>query len=536
MSIIDQFSMNVFKFRKSNMRLANTLILLLIFNLSFGLHASSMETITIDGNLCVADRVLVKFNKVELIKYFSEVESVSKDQIKKALGLPDEAIIEDSGFILFQKANKTYTSKYPKFPFNLDSFQIVQLNHSVGVAHCLDALAENSLLEYVEVDGVGDGGDIVPNDPNFPLQYHHNNIQSPKAWEITQGSSDVIVAILDTGVTTTLSEFQGRVVPGFDFVNNDSDPTDDHGHGTRIAGVMGATANNNVRVAGVNWHCKIMPVKVLDEENLGRYSDWISGINFAVANGAHVINLSSGGGSNSTSLSNTVRNAINSGVIFITITHNDGKNNIRLPGRIEEAITVGSSEASDVWSDFSNYGSRIDIVAPGRTIYSVSNDGGIRSATGTSYSAPQVAGVAALLLSIIPDMNQETVHTLLRLGADDQVGDSKDTAGFDIYHGWGRLNAYQSLQLITTKIKKIELMADQSVNMTWDSPANANNKRPYGIQYSTDLMNWTDIVTPQNIDYTTNGETKWFDNGSETSAISDTVKNRFYRIYIRSLN
>lgn len=129
------------------------------------------------------------------------------------------------------------------------------------------------------------------------------------AWDITHGTTNVIVAVLDSGLTPS-AEFTNRLVAGYNFVSNTTDTTDDHGHGTAVAGVILANANNTNLVAGVDWYCRLMPIKVLDANNTGLYSWWAQGIDFAVTNGAKVINLSAGGSSTSTTLTRTITNAI----------------------------------------------------------------------------------------------------------------------------------------------------------------------------------------------------------------------------------
>jgi cell wall-associated protease len=196
-----------------------------------------------------------------------------------------------------------------------------------------------------------------------------------------------------------------------------------------VAGTLAANANNGLLVAGVDWHCRLMPVKVLDGDNYGFYSWWAQGIDFAVANGAKVINLSSGGDLNSAVLTTSIMNAIAQGVIFVTITHNRGENFVRFPGRLAAAITVGATERDGVKTDFSNWGQGIDLVAPGRDIYTVTTAGGITRWWGTLFAAPQVAGAAALLAALRPTINQSELEMLLTLGAIDQGGDELDVAG-----------------------------------------------------------------------------------------------------------
>jgi subtilisin family serine protease len=346
-------------------------------------------------------------------------------------------------------------------------------------------------VRFAEPDGLGTGGATIPNDPNFGVQWHHRNtasdgpvradMHSVEAWDIATGSTGVVLAVLDTGLAAGLADFSGRVVAGYDFVNDDADPADDHGHGTAVAGAACATGNNGVRVAGVDWRCRIMPLKVLNSNNTGVYSWWAAGIDWAVAEGADVINLSAGGATSSFTLETAIQDAIAQGVIVVTITHNDGTGTIRFPGRLEACITVGSTGRDDAVTGFSNYGPQIDLVAPGTNIYTLTRTGGVQQWWGTSFSAPLVAGTSSLLRSIDPTLTQEQVRTLLCAGADDQVGDALDEPGFDVHYGHGRLNALATLQLADVRLQAPEVEGG-AITLRWSSPSNAVVKTPFVVE------------------------------------------------------
>ena len=397
---------------------------------------------------------------------------------------------------------------------------------------CVQELAAHPWVDYAEPDGLGTGG-VLPNDPNFGSQWHHRNvakpsasIQTPLAWDITQGSTNVLIAVLDSGLSPS-AEFEGRTVPGYNFAYGNTDTTDDHGHGTAVAGTAAATANNSTLVAGVDWRCRIMPVKVLDSGNSGLYSWWAQAIDFAVGSGARIINLSAGGSGSDSTLTRAITNAIAAGVIFVTITHNDGTGTIRFPGNLTNCITVGATDAQDRRAGFSNYGPQIDLCAPGTNIYTVGATGVLQTWWGTSFSAPQVAGVCGLLVSVVPDLSPADARLLLCAGADDGVGDATDTPGFDNYHGWGRLNAYNSLLLARTRVDQVT-RSNQLVRLSWRSPPNASNKQPCQVQFTTALTGpWTTATASSA--YTLSGtRTSWPD----TNATAGT---RYYRVRLRPL-
>jgi len=465
------------------------------------------------------DHLIVKFHQSRAEAFAGVHRTNVLDDLSRELKEPSVEVVD----------------AFPESPAPLNKvdfrrFKFLRLKPPAKPHDIMQRLKNHPLVEYVELDHVGTGGGTVPNDPNYGSQWHLPKIAAPNAWDITTGSSSVIVAVLDTGLNNSDGEFTGRTVAGYDFVNNDSDPADDHGHGTAGAGVIAANANNGVLVAGVDWKCKVMPIKVLDANNSGFYSWWAAGLDWAVAHGCKVANLSGGGGSSDTTLSQSILNAIANGVIFVTITHNDGSGTIRFPGSLTNCITLGATDAQDRRSLFSNYGPQIDLVAPGTNIYTVYYTGGLTYWWGTSFAAPQASGVAALLASLKPNITHEQVQTLLCAGAEDQVGDASDTPGFDNFYGWGRLNAYNTLLLAQTQVTAIR--SNNDVTLSWRSPANAASKKPYRIQFANSASGpWTTLGTSSNFTYGATNSS-WRDNGSETGGLPALY--RFYRLRIVS--
>jgi hypothetical protein len=460
------------------------------------------------------------------------------------LGLPEGAELIESGYAQWRRehSKKAQRADSSGRDSDWDAHFLVRLPRGLNVESALKMLRENPLVDYAEPDYIATAAGsttVFPTDPDFHLQWHHNNpgrpipadIQSTHAWALTRGSTNVVVAVLDTGCNGTLSEFSGRMLAGYDFVNRDADPSDDNGHGTEVAGVLAANANNGLLVAGVDWRCKILPVKVLASDRSGLFSTLADGIDWAVERGAHIISLSAGGTQDNMTLSNAVARAINRGVVFVAAVHNDGAS-IRFPARIPGVIAVGASTELDRRASFSNFGPELSLLAPGTNIYTVGRFGLRQVTWGTSMAAPQVAGAAALLLSIRPDLTPSQVRELLCAGADDQVGAAgQDTPGFDHHHGFGRLNIHASLLLARAQLEI--LRGTNSVQLSWIAPSNSSIKRPFEIQFSNRPEGpWQTLPDSSQIIFS-EGRANWVDDGSETGSPPAFNTPRFYRLKIR---
>lgn len=363
----------------------------------------------------------------------------------------------------------------------------------------IDQYKNINLFEYVEHDFIGSGGGkkstiqaTVPNDTYFSRQYGLYNdgtfaltsatndadIDMELGWDIETGDQSIVVAVLDAGVKLNHPEFSGRLwvnsnetlngidddnngyiddINGWDFANNDKNPTDDHGHGTNVAGIIGANSNNNLGYSGVDWNCKLMIAKILDQNNSGYYSWWTDAIYYAVDNGAKIINMSVGGSGYSSTMKAAIDYAYNSGVTVVACMMNENNNVTYYPAGYQNTIAVGSTDPNDErsspfsWSTTSgsNYGSHIDVVAPGSYTYGLDFDSNTNYDNywgGTSQATPLVTGLSSLLLSQDSSRTPSDIRIIIRNTAEDQVGNSsEDVSGFDIYYGYGRINAYQAL-------------------------------------------------------------------------------------------
>ena len=304
--------------------------------------------------------------------------------------------------------------------------------------------------------------DNVPNDPHFGEQWALNNVgqdggkaradlDALKAWLKTKGSSDVVVAVLDSGVDYTHRDLVTNMwirpdnipqysddelgtfndLQGFDANSNSPDPMDDNGHGTHCAGIIGAEGNNNEGIAGINWKVQIMPLKFLGRGGFGTTKDAIEAINYAIDRkqkgvNIRVINASWGSTSYSKALEDAIRAAGEQGILFVAAAGNATTNNDKRPHYpsnydLPNVISVAALDRTDSLASFSNYGAKtVHIAAPGREILSTWLNDEYREASGTSMATPYVAGIAALIVAHDPDISMEKLRERL-LGSVDKL-------------------------------------------------------------------------------------------------------------------
>ncbi|MBN2373378.1 peptidase S8 [bacterium] len=337
----------------------------------------------------------------------------------------------------------------------------------INIQELIVRLNMEPVVLFAEPNYVGQVS-FVPNDPFYLYQWHLKVINLENAWGLSTGLG-VTVAVLDTGVAfenfdiyAKAPDLSGtRFVTGWDFVNGDANPDDDNGHGTHITGTIAQTTNNAYGCAGVAFNSTIMPVKVMDSDGNGALADIVNGIYFAVNNGAKVINMSFGFGDNpSLSLETAVNFAYDNGVTMVCSAGNKSTDIPNYPASYPKCISVSGVRYDLTLGDYSNYGSQIDICAPGGDltidqnldgypdgILQQSHDGtnytvfNLLLGRGTSWSAAHVSGVIALMQSLSGgiltplQVDQILKQTAIDLG----------TPGWDQYYGYGLVDAYAAL-------------------------------------------------------------------------------------------
>ncbi|MBN1321428.1 MAG: S8 family serine peptidase [Thermoleophilia bacterium] len=297
---------------------------------------------------------------------------------------------------------------------------------------------------------------LEPNDPMYPPstqrsvgQWGPKRVGLPEAWDITTGSADVTLAVIDTGINPDIYDFSGRIVSPYSAINQSVDwpAFEDHnGHGTAVAGVAVARGNDGQAMAGAAWNVSIMPVKI-SESGESDTTVLSQGIIYAADNGADIINISFSGGQSSQTLTAAVAYAVARGVVIVAAAGNQGESSVGYPAALPNVIAVGATDSSDKrWVDSdglaSNMGSDLDLVAPGKLILSYTDaaPNSFGYYRGTSLSTPLVAGVAALMRSVDPALTPQHLTAILTTTADD-LG----TAGWDVEYGWGLVDAEEAV-------------------------------------------------------------------------------------------
>jgi subtilisin family serine protease len=303
----------------------------------------------------------------------------------------------------------------------------------------------------------------TPSDPYFPSQWHLSTIQAPSAWDRTTGAAGITIGMIDSGVESTHPDLSPKLVTGWNFTTGTSVTGDNTGHGTATAGTAGAATNNGAGVAGVAWTNPIMPLVVVDSSGNAMYSNMASAITYAADHGVRVMNMSLAGPSGSSTLQSAINYAWNKGSIVVASAGNYGTSTPYYPAACDNVVAVSATDSNDAIASFSNFGSWIDLAAPGASILTTSTGGSYGSWSGTSFSAPIVAGVAALVLSAKPSLSPNSLVSLLEQNSDD-LGAS----GYDIYYGYGRVNAYKAV----TAALGSSSIAPPSVSIT--SPTNGS--------------------------------------------------------------
>jgi subtilisin family serine protease len=289
----------------------------------------------------------------------------------------------------------------------------------------------------------------TPADPLYPQQWALQKVSAPAAWNVEVGSTrPVTVAVLDTGADFGHPDLAGRLLAGLDVLSPGATPQDDHTHGTHVAGIIAAGTNNRIGVAGLSWGAQVLPVKALDAHGAGSTCNVVAAVAYTATQSVQVVNMSLGApGPCPAAMQDAVDVATHAGALVVAAAGNSGAdfNTTESPANCDGTFGVAATDAADHAASFSNFGSYVDVAAPGVDILSTVIDPkthkhGYANLSGTSMACPMVAGLAALLVAEHADWTPQQVvdritHTSVDLG----------THGWDPHFGAGRIDAARAL-------------------------------------------------------------------------------------------
>ncbi|WNB92412.1 S8 family peptidase [Bacillus sp. NEB1478] len=349
---------------------------------------------------------------------------------------PKELIVHFKDSVTNTAAKEIVSKNGGQITDKSDHFYVVKVNSS-STNDAVEKYENLNTVEYAEPNATFHAT-YVPNDPFYKTQqYAPQKVAAEQAWDVTQSSSSVKIAVVDTGVDYNHPDLEGKVIKGHDFVADDENPIDENEHGTHVAGIAAANTNNGVGVAGLAPKASILAVRVLDAEGSGSLDDVAQGIRYAADQGAQVINLSLGGNLGTKTLEDAVNYAWNKGSVVVAAAGNSGVALPSYPAYYENAIAVAATDQNDQKASFSNFGTWVDIAAPGVDIYSTIPLNRYASFSGTSMASPVVAGVAGLLAA--QGKNASQIRSALESTADPITGTGT------LFQN-GRVNAAKAVQ------------------------------------------------------------------------------------------
>ncbi|MCG8606897.1 S8 family serine peptidase, partial [bacterium] len=364
---------------------------------------------------------------------------------------------------------------------------------TVDLAEAIEAYRQDPNVVYVQPNYVHQI-DLTPNDPNFNRQREMKILQAEEAWDLQLAEPNVVVGVIDTGMDYNHEDLRSAIwvntgedlnqngqvdstdfngvdddgngfvddLHGWDFVDApsfpdggdfqvpDNDPLDQNGHGTSVAGLIGATGNNETGIAGIAFGCRIMNLRAGTSLGFLEEDDVAAAVVYAVENGAQIINMSFGDEVASPLLRDVMQFAYRQNCVLVASAGNSNTDKVHYPSGFAETISVGATDFEDGLAGFSNFGSSVDLVAPGVDLFTTMRENQYGPFSGTSAAAPMVSGLAALILSRTPQLSNESVKGLITSTADD-LGDE----GWDLLYGAGRVNALKALRSPTFSVARI---------------------------------------------------------------------------------
>jgi len=361
-----------------------------------------------------------------------------------------EEILQNQVDTLFDFVDGRTSRLYPSF-----NMAEIKLHENADVMDSIEVLTRKDEVVYAEPNYLIETSGI-PNDPGYGSLWAMDKIDAPKAWNMTTGSDEIVVPVIDTGIDYNHPDLRDNIWTsdeghhGYNAVNDSYDPMDDQGHGTHVAGTIGAVGDNDLGVVGVNWNVSLMGIKILDSDGSGNIGDAISGLEYVLErkrDGENIIVTSNSwwGDTRSELLYEAIEQHNEEGILFVTAAGNEGLDNGERPSYpanydLPNIISVAATDKNDGLARFSNYGRRsVHVGAPGVEINSTKLDGEYGHASGTSMAVPHVSGLAALLSSHNSSYDHNNLKNIILSSVD-----TSDSLRNKTLVG-GRINAYSSI-------------------------------------------------------------------------------------------
>lgn len=409
----------------------------------------------------VSDEVIVKFKN-----HLINIGATNSNIPMNSINIRSQQVLNVFISLEVQKIEQAFQKYYYNNVFgnqiktpDLSLIYLLKLKQNSNIENAISALRNLPEVEYAQPNYLIHTF-LTPNDTYYSSQWALPKISAEAAWDIETGSSESAIAIIDTGVAYTHEDLINKITLGYDFVNSDNDPYDDNGHGTHTAGIAGALANNSKGIAGMNWQIPIMAIKVLNYDGVGSSINVANGLVYAADNNAKTISMSFGYYEDNPTIKDAIIYAYSKGCTLVGAAGNDNTSTPTYPAAYNDyVIAVAATDQNDLRSDWgtsssgariaSNYGTWVDVCAPGTSIYSLYPPNTYATLNGTSMATPFVAGLASLLLAKNKTFSQQEIRNQIENSCDNIDNLNPSFAGL---LGHGRINAVKALGLPTARI------------------------------------------------------------------------------------
>ncbi|RHW43597.1 peptidase S8 [Neobacillus notoginsengisoli] len=404
------------------------------------LHKRDGHRLRITGYDNVWNRDQVKI----LLEKSPNIEMIYHNERDASHFVKDEVVVDFAGHPSSEELSRINRDINGKLLKHFNSTYIFK-SRTMDAQQLVDLFSKRNDVEFAEPHFILMQNALpIPNDVFYREQYQWNlpAIGTENGWAISRGSKNITIALVDTGVDLDHPDLKNRIVRGYNVLKDNNDPNDDNGHGTHVAGIIASETNNGRGVAGITWYNKIMPVKAMGKKGYGTTFDIAKGIYWATDNGAKVINLSLGNYQPSRALKEAIDYAYSRDVVLVAAAGNDHSRQRTYPASYPQVLAVSAIDHEGALAEFSNYGTYVDVAAPGVYIPSTYFKKQYAALSGTSMASPHVAGLAGLIRSENPKLSNRQVAKIIKRSAADS-----GIRGRDAQYGNGIIDVNRALQM-----------------------------------------------------------------------------------------